>query len=183
MARPVVYKTIDEKIEARRRNEERRRLKDPLKYKEYNKKWREKNKEYLKNKIKEYYTSHQEERIKYNIEYQKNREQIDPIYKMSRHLRKIIFNSFKRNKSGSFRKSSKTEEILGCSLEFFISYLLNKCPEGTMINDFGEKGYHIDHIIPLSSANTQEEVTKLCHYTNLQPLWWKDNLLKSNKTN
>ena len=41
--------------------------------------------------------------------------------------------------------------------------------------------WHIDHVIPLSSANTEEEVLNLCHYTNLQPLWVKENLEKSNK--
>ena len=41
--------------------------------------------------------------------------------------------------------------------------------------------WHIDHIIPLSSSKTEEDVFKLCHYTNLQPLWVNENLQKSNK--
>ena len=41
--------------------------------------------------------------------------------------------------------------------------------------------WHIDHIIPLSSAKTTEELNTLCHYTNLQPLWASENLSKGKK--
>jgi len=50
---------------------------------------------------------------------------------------------------------------------------------GMCWNNMGQ--WHIDHIIPLSTAITEEDVIRLCHYTNLQPLWAEDNLKKSNK--
>ena len=42
-------------------------------------------------------------------------------------------------------------------------------------------GWHIDHIIPLSSAKTSKDVEKLMHYTNLQPMWAIENIKKSDK--
>jgi 5-methylcytosine-specific restriction endonuclease McrA len=51
--------------------------------------------------------------------------------------------------------------------------------QGMSWGNYGE--WHIDHIIPLSSAKTEDEIYKLCHYTNLQPLWAEDNLRKGNK--
>ena len=41
--------------------------------------------------------------------------------------------------------------------------------------------WHIDHIIPISSATSLEEIKKLNHYTNLKPMWCSDNIRKSNK--
>ena len=41
--------------------------------------------------------------------------------------------------------------------------------------------WHIDHIMPMYTAQTEEETLELNHYTNLQPLWAEENLSKSNK--
>jgi len=49
--------------------------------------------------------------------------------------------------------------------------------------NYGKNGWHVDHIIPISFFNMEDATEqRMCfHYTNLQPLWWKENLEKSNK--
>jgi hypothetical protein len=109
-----------------------------------------------------------------------NKKLNDPIYKFSENLRSLINMSFKRT-SIKYKKSSRTEEILGCSIEFFINYMLSKGPSDISVEDFHQHGYHIDHIIPISAAKTKEDIVKLSHYTNFQPLWYTENIKKSNK--
>jgi len=60
-------------------------------------------------------------------------------------------------------------------------YLQSKFNNGMTWKNHGFRGWHIDHIIPLSSAKSQKELESLFHYTNLQPLWWYDNLSKKDK--
>jgi hypothetical protein len=78
-------------------------------------------------------------------------------------------------------KTNKTFDIVGCSPEFLKEHLEQQFTEGMSWDNHGLYGWHIDHKIPLSSANTEEEIYNLCHYSNLQPLWAEDNLKKSNK--
>ena len=58
-------------------------------------------------------------------------------------------------------------------------FVISQFKNGMSWDNHGD--WHIDHIIPLSLATTEEEMIKLCHYTNLQPLWAEDNLTNSNK--
>ena len=83
-------------------------------------------------------------------------------------------------RSKGYKKRSKTHEILGCSYEFLIGYIESQFWTGMTWENRSE--WHIDHIIPIASAKTEEDVIRLSHYTNLQPLWAADNLRKSNKT-
>ena len=76
-------------------------------------------------------------------------------------------------------KKNKTFEIVGCTPKFLKEHLENQFIDGMNWDNRSE--WHIDHLVPLSSAKTKDELYKLCHYTNLQPLWAKDNLKKSNK--
>lgn len=91
-------------------------------------------------------------------------------------LRNLIRNSFRKK---GYLKTSKTRDILGIEYDEFVSYIQSKFQEGMNWDNRGL--WHIDHIIPLSSSKNEEDVIKLCHYTNLQPLWAKDNLMKGDK--
>ena len=78
-------------------------------------------------------------------------------------------------------KTNKTFDIIGCAPQFLKEYLEKQFSEGMSWDNYGFYGWHIDHKIPLSSADNEEDIYKLCNYTNLQPLWATDNLKKSNK--
>jgi len=78
-----------------------------------------------------------------------------------------------------FVKNSKTEDILGCKVEFFNEYIESKFTNGMSWERISD--IHLDHIIPLATVVTEEDIYRLNHYTNFQPLWAKDNLQKSDK--
>lgn len=159
-----------------------------LREKEERKKQREQNKlikeqkslEYKK--LMEYYKTDEWKEIKRQNarvkEYKrwKRRWNEDELFAIKVRLRNLIRNSFRR---GGYKKfNTSTEDIVGVNYNEFKIYLESKFIDGMNWDNRGE--WHIDHIIPLSSAKSEEELRKLCHYTNLQPLWEKDNLKKSN---
>ena len=80
-------------------------------------------------------------------------------------------------------KKVKYNEYLGCTTVFLKSHLESKWLSGMSWENHSVHGWHIDHIRPLSSfdLSKKEEQKQACHYTNLQPLWAKDNLSKGNK--
>jgi hypothetical protein len=79
-------------------------------------------------------------------------------------------------------KSKKGSAVrdLGCTIEELKQHLESQFGPGMSWENYGK--WHIDHIIPLSSfdLSKRDELLKACHYTNLQPLWAKDNIKKSN---
>lgn len=79
----------------------------------------------------------------------------------------------------SGKKSARTEKLVGCKIEFLMGYLEAKFNKNMSWDNYGE--WHIDHIIPCSKfdLSTFENQCKCFHYSNLQPLWAKDNLSKN----
>lgn len=125
----------------------------------------------------EYFKEWKNENPNYNNEYNKKRRREDVIFKIIHNMR-CRLNVFLSN--NEITKENKTFEIVGCSPEFLKEHIEKQFTEG-MSWDLMGKYIHIDHITPLSSAKSEEEVYRLCHYTNLQPLWAKDNLSKGSK--
>lgn len=78
-----------------------------------------------------------------------------------------------------FKKDSKTATLVGCEWEVLKAHIEAQFTCGMSWEN--RRLWHIDHLIPLSSAKDEETMVKLCHYTNLQPLWWRDNLSKGAK--
>ena len=108
--------------------------------------------------------------------YEENRKKIDPVFKLKKQIRNEIRMSFNRR---GFRKSERTEAIVGCSLQELYNHLCKtyQIRYGEEYN--GDRVVHIDHIIPLANAHTEEEVKKLCRWENLQLLTAEDNLIKN----
>ncbi len=114
----------------------------------------------------------------YQNSYMKSRRALDPVYDMSLRLRARISKAISNQ---GYTKRSKTNEIIGCDWNRFVTYLESKFNDG--MNWGNRDKWHIDHIIPLATAKSEEEIIKLSHYTNLQPLWASDNLKKGCKIN
>ena len=148
----------------------------------YNNNYRKKyNKtEKIKNYLLEYGRKYSKtEKFKINKrKYDKKRRENDPTYALTRGIRRLISLAI-NNKN--YTKKSKTYEILGCTFEEFKIYIESKFESWMTWENKGlyngelNYGWDIDHIIPISKANTEDELLKLNHYSNLQPLCSKIN--------
>ena len=138
-----------------------------------------KNVDRYKKTHKKYYQDNKDKVIKSHCNYLKNRKKIDSLFKLKCAIRVLVSNSIKK---GGFNKKSKTEDILGCSFDDFKNYLESKFENWMNWGNHGlyngeyEKTWQIDHIIPISSAKTEEDIIRLNHYKNLQPLCSKINM-------
>lgn len=149
---------------------------DKDKRNKYHSEWRGKNREYLRKYSSDNYKKNiSENRTKRNS-YVKNKRSIDELYKLRQNYRNRVKAFLRHSKIST---SKRTSELLGCNYDTFKSYLEPMFMDGMNWSNYGD--WHIDHIKPLSLATNESELVVLCHYTNLQPLWAKDNLIKGNK--
>jgi hypothetical protein len=176
-------KNRDEVLKKRRayraNNVERHRLQDlqfraknPERSRRWKQSWREKNQEHLR----EYYRRRWS--LEKNAKAARNRERFgtEPIYRLSVLVRGRIRKAFTRD---GYQKRSTTNELVGCTWGELKIHIEKQFLKGMSWEN--KVLWHVDHIIPLASAKTEEEIAALCHFTNLRPLWALDNYQKSAK--
>lgn len=110
--------------------------------------------------------------------YVKRKRKKDTLFNLSFNIRQSISASLRKR---GYTKKSKTHEILGCGFKELITHLNNN-PYGFR---YGNPGLDIDHIIPISTAKTKEDVIRLNHHTNLQllPSSYNRHIKKDKKFN
>lgn len=151
-------------------------------------------KEERKDYAAEYYKAHKAEVKKYQQkrgwshrrtyvrQYRKQRYYTDPNYKLEVILRNRFLDVLKTKGVG---KQVRSLSLLGCSIQELREHIESKWQPGmTWTNHgYGQGKWHIDHVIPCSAFDLSylTEQRKCFHYTNLQPLWQRDNLSKGDK--
>lgn len=139
--------------------------------------WYENNSENVIAKAYKWAKTNSHRRTEINNKYATRRRRTDESFLLSCRLRNRVRESLKNVGSS---KSTSTAQIVGLSGKELLNYLWDKFEinYGLPRNLIGLSQVHIDHIIPLASVKTEEQILKLNHYTNLQFLLIEDNLSK-----
>jgi hypothetical protein len=143
----------------------------------------QKNKNEILTKMKLYYqdnkdkiTSYHQNRKSLRNEHKRYKYKNDILFNLKETVKSRIYNSFSNE---GYSKKSRTHEILGCSYKQLKEHLETQFEDWMTWDNKGnpsdgilepDKTWDIDHIIRLSSCETEVDVIRLNHYTNLQPL-------------
>lgn len=161
---PIKEKEAKEKARAKAKA---KRLENPEKY-------RERDKERYPDR-REYYKKNPRKRRSYKGKSPKRQGSTQQV---SHNLASRVRFALKRGK-----KAAHTTELIGCTIACLKIYLESLWQPEMSWDNYGKNGWHIDHIRPCTSFDlTDPEQQKECfHWSNLQPLWAKDNISKGNK--
>jgi hypothetical protein len=120
-----------------------------------------------------YYQANRNKIIKRTIAYESRKRASDPTFRILKNCRRRISHALVDG-----YKSANTIELIGCSVEQLKTHLQSQFQSGMTWENYGQ--WHVDHIKPCVSFNLNDpNQQRACfHYSNLQPLWAKDNLSK-----
>ena len=125
--------------------------------------WREDNKEYHKSLMKSHYHNNKD----YYREWNQNKMDTDPLFRLRHAINALINFHLKEGKSQS------SIDYLGCTIQEYKTYLEPMFTSEMNWDNYGSY-WEIDHIYPLAKGGS-------FHYTNTQPLTITDNRVKSDK--
>lgn len=174
---------------------------DRKKYmKEYNEKYRDRikahkaayyldNKEYIDSRNKEYDLNNAEEKKKRThksylrtkdkrLRVRRERYKNEIEFRLREVLRARVRDALK----GRVKRSSVIE-VMGCDIAAFRKHLESNFDDKMNWDNYGQNGWHIDHIKPLNDFDLQiqDEYERAFHYSNMQPLWCHENWRKGAK--
>jgi hypothetical protein len=111
--------------------------------------------------------------------YEAKKRKTCPAFRVRKNLRDRIYSAIMSQQTSSSTSSAK---LLGCTIPSLMFHLESKFQSGMTWENYGD--WHIDHIKPCAAFDLtiEDEQLKCFHYTNLQPLWAKENRMKSDKT-
>jgi hypothetical protein len=138
--------------------------------------YRDANKQWYIDYQRKYRAENRDKVIKSAVQYKKRRRELDPTFRMIDNFRSRVTIFCRKVK---MNKKQSSLSFIGCSVDDFKVYIESKFMVGMSWDNYGE--WHIDHIIPISSALSEEDIKSLNHYSNLQPLWAFDNMSKGNR--
>ena len=144
---------------------------------EARRKWAKENPERLKELRCESYYRNWESIRKKTVKRWRERYQTDPAFRLRCTVARRIHHVLKDQ---DVEKSRRSLEYLGCSAKELKVYLEGLFKDGMSWDNYGQFGWHVDHIRPCSSFDLSDEkqAAACFHYSNLQPMWWRENIVK-----
>jgi len=166
--REVTLRKYESKPETKKRKSENHKI------------WSEKNKEHLFEYHKKWRTENVDKWRKTKRDYEKNRKDSDPLYKLVANFRTAIWTVLKES---NVDKYGHYFDILQYTPKELINHLEKQFKDDMTWDNYGI--WHVDHKLPITSFDIQEmgdeEFMRCWCLDNLQPMWGEENIRKSNK--
>ena len=142
-----------------------------VRHREYKKQNKDKVFEYQK----EYRSKNKDKMLEYQKEYQKKKYKENINYRLAKNLRNRLHKALQNN-----QKVGSAVKDLGCTIKELKVHLESNFQSGMVWDNWTINGWHIDHVKPLVNFDLtdRKQFLEACHYTNLCPLWAKENWSK-----
>lgn len=138
--------------------------------------YRSRNRAQISEKNAEYVRKNRQATTDRQARWAKEKRKVDPLFALKMRLRSMLSDVFR---NGGYTKKARAVEILGCDWADFHRHIEMQFAKGM---NWGNRGaWEVDHIVPISTAKTEEDIVSLNHFTNLRPLWAVDNNAKGDK--